>query len=431
MEPIKLLFEQIKDNPIYNTSYPLSPDDWKPYKVTKSPLPFDDTKELSFYCHIPFCPQICSFCEYTRMKLPKEALQKQYVKSLCADVKSFVSSHDGITLKGFDIGGGTPTSLCDEMFNVLLSECFDYCTNNCALSDDFEPSIESTFQTLSKTKLERIARSQIKRVSLGVQSTNKEVLALGHRMSANAQEMKDFLDLIHEVGIEKVNLDMMYGLKSQNLETLKVDMDVIRFLNPEQVTLYELRVNMLNSSYKAQSKQELYDAYCFLYDELIASGYKANFGANTFSKVNDDFGVSSYLRHRMYHATPYKGFGISAQSMNYHGLSYNVGKNTHNFSSLLSNNSFGEFDTYLLPKKELAAKYLSIAGYCGCISLDVISNFIDYDSSLLFHDELNFLLNEKLVSLDKDNNLRFTRNGFIYYGAALALLVNRLKISNF
>ena len=220
-----------------------------------------------------------------------------------------------------------------------------------------------------------------------------------------------------------------YGLLTSGhiVENLMLDCHFFEGLN----NLVRRRVNMLNASYKSQSKQELYDAYCFLYDELIASGYKANFGANTFSKADDDFGVSSYLRHRMYHATPYKGFGISAQSMNQHGLSYNVGKNTHNFSSLFSNNSFGELDTYLLPKNELAAKYLSIAGYCGCISLDVISEIIECDSNLLFHDELIFLLNKKLVFPDKDNNLHFTRNGFIYYGAALALLVNRLKISNF
>lgn len=78
MKCLDEIFEERKDDPCWNTSYPLSPDDWRQYRVNHS-LSFDDDKELSFYIHIPFCKHLCSFCEYTRMLCPSEDLQESYV----------------------------------------------------------------------------------------------------------------------------------------------------------------------------------------------------------------------------------------------------------------------------------------------------------------------------------------------------------------
>lgn len=66
---IQRLFEQRKNNPLFNTSYPLSPGDWAKYS-TSGTLSFDASKPIAFYLHIPFCRQICSFCEYTKMCVP-------------------------------------------------------------------------------------------------------------------------------------------------------------------------------------------------------------------------------------------------------------------------------------------------------------------------------------------------------------------------
>ena len=67
-----------KIDPLWNTSYPLAPKDWEPFRVA-SPLYFKGESELSFYIHIPFCKQLCSFCEYTRMMCPDDETQKKYL----------------------------------------------------------------------------------------------------------------------------------------------------------------------------------------------------------------------------------------------------------------------------------------------------------------------------------------------------------------
>lgn len=184
---IAKLFELRKDDSRWNSSYPLSPNDWSAYRVAGS-LPFDDDKILSFYIHIPFCKQICSFCEYTRMLCPDDSLQEAYIKTISNDIRCFKERYRNFALHGFDIGGGTPSALSEECFSTLL-DVYDEALSGLALTDDFEPSIEATFNTLSLAKLERVVKSGIRRLSLGVQSSDSKILTYQHRKSQNHQEI--------------------------------------------------------------------------------------------------------------------------------------------------------------------------------------------------------------------------------------------------
>ena len=145
------------------------------------------------------------------MVCPDEKLQYRYLRTLDNDVSTFVSAHPDIKLRGFDIGGGTPTSLSEDNFYYLLQiyrEALDWLD----VTDDFEPSIEGTFDTLSIKKLNAIAQAGIRRLSLGIQSTDEQVLCHHHRCINNMAEMKEWIDAAHSVGIKKVNLDLMHGL---------------------------------------------------------------------------------------------------------------------------------------------------------------------------------------------------------------------------
>ena len=110
MEVLSDIFEKRKNDSRWNTSYPLSPDDWKVYRISGE-LSFSGEKEMSFYIHIPFCKGLCSFCEYTRMLCPSEELQEQYIATLKHDIWKFIKKYPSIKLCGFDVGGGTPTAL--------------------------------------------------------------------------------------------------------------------------------------------------------------------------------------------------------------------------------------------------------------------------------------------------------------------------------
>ena len=410
------LFQLRKNDPRWNTSYPLNPSDWTDYRVPDS-LSFENDSRMSFYIHIPFCKQLCSFCEYTRMLCPDEKVQREYLLAIASDIKQFRQKYQDITLLGFDIGGGTPTSLSENNLSLLMQI---YQTTISGLKKDakYEPSIEGTFNTLSEQKLEDMSEMGFHRLSLGVQSSCSSVLHQHQRGNSSEAMMYSWLKKAWDKGIKKVNLDFMYGLKGQNESTIQQDLELIGRLKPQQVTLYELRTNMISEK-ESFTKEELYDQYVHYYDGLIAMGYKARFGQNTFSVDAADEGVSSYLRERMLNGAAYKGFGMSAQSMSSEGIAYNVGKLAVTPQNALNKEGYPEQFTYLLPPDELASKYIAISAYNGSFSIARLRDYGINGGSL--NEILDFCIDEGLLYKGERDRIFITKKGFKHYGALFSL----------
>ena len=414
------LFQSRKNDPRWNTSYPLDPSDWAAYCVP-GPLSFERDRRLSFYIHIPFCKQLCSFCEYTRMLCPDEDVQKNYLLAVAYDIDQFKQQYQDITLLGFDIGGGTPTSLSEAKFSLLM-ELYQKAIAGLRIDVNYEPSIEGTFNTLSDHKLEEMVKHGFHRLSLGVQSSCSSVLHHHHRGTSSESMMSSWLEKAWNKGIKKVNLDFMYGLYGQNDLSIQHDLELVRHLNPQQVTLYELRTNMLSTK-ESLTKEELYGQYTLYYKGLVAMGYKARFGQNTFSVDEADEGVSSYLRERMLNGAAYKGFGMSAQSMSSTGVAYNSGKLAAMPQNELKSDGYPEQFTYLLPSAELASKYMAISAYNGSFSLSRLKDFgvgVDY-----FNETLDFCIVEGLMYKGEDGRIYVSPKGFMHYGALFSLFYSK------
>lgn len=412
--PIERSWNARREDARFNTSYPLSPEHWSAYR-RDSPLPFAE-RTLAFYLHIPFCAKLCSFCEYTRMMTPSVALQQHYLRVLRRDVARFTERQSGVTLCGFDIGGGTPTALELGVFEELM-QLFAETVHALPCTEDFRPSIESTFRTLTEEKARLMAAAGVKRLSLGLQSSSEQVLERHNRSELSPLRLKEKLIMAHEAGLRTLNVDMMYGLRGQSYRDTEADLQQIALLEPDEVTLYELRTNMLQEA-ASSSAEERYRVYEALYDGLHSLGYLAPFGQNTFSRRAGEMGCSSYLRRRMTEGVAYKGFGISAQSMSGAGVSYNTAKNAAVLP--ISAESYEQGDTYLLPPQELMAKYIAIAAYCGRFSLRVASEKLGADAAALLAAPLRFCLERGLVQQEEEI-IRITRKGFCHYGAVFSL----------
>jgi oxygen-independent coproporphyrinogen-3 oxidase len=351
------------------------------------------------------------------MLCPDEKVQREYLLAIASDIKQFRQKYQDINLLGFDIGGGTPTSLSENNFSLLMQI---YQTTISGLKKDakYEPSIEATFNTMSEQKLEAMSKNGFHRLSLGVQSSCNSVLRQHQRGSSNEAIMSSWLEKAWEKGIKKVNLDFMYGLNGQNELTIRQDLELISRLRPQQVTLYELRTNMISAK-ESFTKEELFDQYVQYYDGLIALGYYARFGQNTFSVDATDEGVSSYLRERMLNGAAYKGFGLSAQSMSSSGIAYNVGKLAVTPQNELNKKGYPELFTYLLPPTELASKYMAISAYNGSFSIARLRDYGISERSL--NEILSFCIDEGLLYKGERDWMFITKKGFKHYGALFSL----------
>jgi oxygen-independent coproporphyrinogen-3 oxidase len=326
-------------------------------------------------------------------------------------------------LRGFDIGGGTPTVLGTENFAKLVEMSAEY-ARRFKRAEHFKGSIEATFNTIDESKIAIISdHSDIfSRISFGLQSTNCAFLRDNNRDNGQIDRMSDIFHSCRQHGINTINLDLMYGFVNQTKEEIEATMKVVDRLMPEHLTVYELRTNML-SRYPIATAEQRFEQYSYLYDLITRLGYKGRFGMNTFSLIGDD-GLSSYLQHRMMKNGPYKGFGIAAQSKNDSGISYNIGKNGESLDCCLSKNTFEKGgDSYKLPPRELLSKYVAISGYCGMVDLSVMEKILHSDPNMVFEKELDFLLNNQYI--EKNGSMLYlTPKGFLYYGAVLSLFYN-------
>lgn len=412
---LELLFDLTSSDINCNTSYPVQADYFSEYRTNVDIM--DDTKELSFYYHIPFCKHLCSFCEYTRFLCGDVSTQKYYVDKLITQSQKFMASHHIDKIHGLDIGGGTPTSLDIHQLERLIDHTASVC-GKYPHDENFEPSIEFSFSAIDKEKIRCIADHNIPRVSTGIQIYDKELIEKMNRKDFRLEQMLKWIELIKTSGIKKLNLDLMYGFEGQTDTVIKNTLYVIKMLMPEQVTLYEMRYNRSNFEHSCIDREMLFRQYEMLYDGIIASGYNGNFGQNTFS-LSDDEGVSSYLFSRMFYGIPYKGFGISAQSMSHKGISYNILKSCKS-QELPMFDDITEQDVYLLPKEEIAAKYVCVALYSGRFSLNVLRSILNCDPMQFYRNEFEFLLGHGYITAN-DDICKLTRNGFKLYGAVASL----------
>ena len=415
---IDKLFNIAKKNELCNTSYPLNKQSWLEYKVIQQDL-FLNEKNLCLYIHIPFCQSLCSFCEYIKFN-KDDNKEKKYIEILENDINNFLKNHKIEKLYGFDIGGGTPTVLSVNNFKKLMN-IVKSINEKIPHVDDYEPSIEGTFSTITEEKIKLIKEAGINRISFGIQTVNTKILMDNNRVVNSYSNMKKILDTVNKYDM-KVNLDLMYGIPNQKTEDIYNTLEIIEKLNPTQVTLYEMRYNMVNMKMK-YNKDQLYDWYKILYDCLIKLGYKARFGQNTFSKY-DDLGLSSYLRYRMIYNISYKGFGISAQSKSNIGLSYNIGKSKESFEECIKKNTFFEDDIYLLPKEELLAKYIAVCMYYGLFKLSIMKKIINKDPLKEYKNEFNYLIDNNYIVIN-DDDVTLTKKGFKYFGSIGALFYSK------
>lgn len=421
MTRVEELFNSRKDNGLYNTSYPLHPSDWKQWKVVYA-LPFKDVGDISFYIHIPFCQSLCKFCEYIRFKKPASDVEDKYLDILDHDIGKFMEKFitDKAILRGFDIGGGTPTALDTEQFRRLLNIVAGH-VSHIKKAERFQGSIEATFNTIDEEKIRIISEHKdiFSRLSFGLQSANAAFLKDNNRSNGPLKRMTDVFKLCRQNGIDTINLDLMYGFVHQSIYDIKQTMKVVELLRPEHLTVYELRSNMLNG-YPTASAEQHFQQYSYLYELIMNLGYRGQFGRNTFS-LKDDYGLSSYLQHRMIENGDYKGFGVAAQSKNGFGLSYNIGKNGETLADCLERGTFdGNGDCYILPPRERLAKYVAISGYCGFVDLSVMAEILRADPMEVFKQEIDFLLYNSYIDI-KGNKLSITPKGFKHYGAVFSL----------
>ena len=259
------------------------------------------------YIHIPFCISKCNYCDFA--SFPKHMnMQDKYVDVLIEEIKS----RKGLSADTVYIGGGTPSVLSMNNTDRLLNAI----NENINLTSDVEFTIEVNPATIDKAKADMCLKHGVNRISMGAQSFNDAELKILGRIHT-AEDTVNTFKLLRECGFNNINLDLMYALPNQTMDSLKCSIEQMVSLNPEHISCYGLKFEegtpffeCLKSGKIVECDEDTFaDMYDIVRDTLSQSGYE-HYEISNFCKK----GKESKHNMKYWQDKDYIGFGLAASS---------------------------------------------------------------------------------------------------------------------
>jgi oxygen-independent coproporphyrinogen-3 oxidase len=176
------------------------------------------------YIHIPFCKNICTYCDFVRKIENNSNVIDEYIKHIINEINTIV-----YPLKTIYIGGGTPNSLNIKQLSLLLKHV------QVKLAKNYEFTIELNPEFVTKEQVMVLKSYGVNRASIGVQTTNDSILHQFNRQHS----FKDVLTAItklQKVGISNISLDLLYGFNELNLNDINKAISVIKKNNIKHVS---------------------------------------------------------------------------------------------------------------------------------------------------------------------------------------------------
>ncbi|HEN0624616.1 radical SAM family heme chaperone HemW [Streptococcus agalactiae] len=187
-------------------------------------------KPTSAYVHIPFCTQICYYCDFSKVFIKNQPVDA-YLQALIREFRSY----DITELRTLYIGGGTPTSISAVQLDYLLTELI----RDLNLNTLEEFTIEANPGDLTVDKIEVLQKSAVNRVSLGVQTFNdKHLKRIGR--SHNEAQIYSTIDALKTGGFQNISIDLIYALPGQTMDDVRSNVAKALSLNIPHLSLYSL-----------------------------------------------------------------------------------------------------------------------------------------------------------------------------------------------
>jgi oxygen-independent coproporphyrinogen III oxidase len=232
----------------------------------------ENKSALFLYLHIPFCEMRCGFCNlFTQTNAGKD-LVSEYLKTLTREATQVKAALGDSQFARMAIGGGTPTFL-----NVAeLERVFDLAADIMGANLHQIPiSVEVSPQTATTEKLALLKQRGVDRVSIGIQSfIPAETAAAGRPQTLD--NVYAALDRIQSVDFPTLNLDLIYGLPGQSIDSWLQSLQIALKFAPAELYLYPLYIRPLTGLDRSRREwhDERRDYYRHARDFLLASGYE-------------------------------------------------------------------------------------------------------------------------------------------------------------
>ena len=367
-------------------------------------------KPTSAYVHIPFCTQICYYCDFSKVFIKNQPVDS-YLEHLLEEFQSY----DIQKLRTLYIGGGTPTALSAPQLEVLLKGL----TKNLDLSALEELTIEANPGDLDADKIAVLKNSAVNRVSLGVQTFDDKMLKKIGR-SHLEKDIYENIDRLRLAGFDNISIDLIYALPGQTMEQVKDNVAKAIGLDIPHMSLYSLILenhtvfmNRMRRGKLPLPKEEL-EAEMFEY--IIAALERAGFEhyeISNFSKL----GFES--RHNLMYWDNAEYYGIGAGASGYvNGVRYkNHGPIRHYLSAVEEGNA-RITEEHLSQKEQMEEEmFLGLRKKSG-VSMARFEEKFGRSFDGLYGEIVRDLVQQGLMQIDGDR-VRMTKRG-LFLGDTVA-----------
>ncbi len=349
------------------------------------------------YIHIPFCKQACHYCDFHFSTSLKK--KDEMIFALCNEIKLRKTEiEDQEIIETIYFGGGTPSILEAPEVKFIIDTIYE----NYLVSDQAEITVEANPDDLTEAKITSLAKTQVNRLSIGIQSFFDDDLKMMNR-AHNATEARHSLSLATQK-FDNISIDLIYGVPGMSMERWKENLYIALESGVPHISSYALTVepgtalsSFIKKGTMAPVKDELAQQH---FEILIETLEKAGFENYEFS----NFGKAGYYSKNntaYWQGKNYIGIGPSAHSYNGNQRSWNVRNNSKYLKALQQNELPKEIEDLSVTDKYNEYIMTGLRTIWGVSLLKIESDFgIHYKKHILLLSKKH--IDEGLLVLRED-----------------------------
>lgn len=309
------------------TSYPTAPE-WNEdfgateYREALLRAAESPDQPLSVYVHLPFCQERCLFCGCNVIISKHPEVSEKYLDHLYREIEMVTPLlGERHTVKQMHWGGGTPTYQSAEQ----LKQLFERLSRHFQFAPGAEIALEVDPRVTTREQLETLRALGFNRVSMGVQDFDETVQRAINR-NQTAEQTQAIFDTSRELGFEGINIDLIYGLPEQKLETWEETIAHTIAIRPDRLAVYSYA--HLPAMIKHQAKldglprptgAEKFELFALARRMFLDAGYRA-IGMDHFALPTDELAVAmqerrlhrNFMGYTVVPAADMLGLGVSA-----------------------------------------------------------------------------------------------------------------------
>jgi oxygen-independent coproporphyrinogen III oxidase len=280
---------------------------------------------LSLYFHVPFCESACYFCGCNTVISQNKNIAKPYLEHLAREINNMARLIDE-DRKVLQIhwGGGTPNYLNQKQVKFLWKQI----TDNFNIAPDAEISIEINPRYVDEEYIFFLREIGFNRISFGIQDFNPQVQVAVNRLQPE-ELLFNAMNWIKAAKFHSVNVDLIYGLPYQNLQTFQETVNKTIQLDPNRIVVFNFAyIPWMKPAQKnipqaaLPQPQEKLEILKMTIEELTSNKYLF-IGMDHFAKYDDELAIAQQNRSLQRNFQGYTtnggtelfGFGATSISM--------------------------------------------------------------------------------------------------------------------